>query len=143
MPLEKEILARSTPARAATLLALLLSSPAAAIEMSEVATAPAALRMSPRSVIDLDHDGALEFIITRDFELNIVDIYESTGDNAFDLVHSHEISGPGLVYSLPLDVGDSDEDNRSELFVSERIHNDFVIKLPFVAGKTLTKSTSV
>lgn len=91
----------------------------AAVDMNRIASAPAAKRcLSKHTGLDLDHDGRREFVIERKPEIEILEVYESTGNDTFELVHELILDSPfGAAAQRPLDAGDSDGDGLAEILV--------------------------
>ncbi|HKQ63317.1 MAG TPA: VCBS repeat-containing protein [Candidatus Polarisedimenticolaceae bacterium] len=75
--------------------------------------------------LDLDHDGAREFVMRRDSPPAFLEIFESTGNDSFASVHGLDLSDgdTGLPFAMPRDAGDSDRDGLNELVVHGRTFN--------------------
>lgn len=103
------------------LVAVLLCAAAAVpVELNQVATVPAFKRMlSPSSDLDLDHDGAREFVIEPSVFPAVLHFYESVGDDSFVLDHVLDLSDgdTGLTAAWPRAAGDADGDGLSDLVV--------------------------
>lgn len=130
----RKVLINREQGRVVLVLATFLSGVAvAAIDMNRVATVPAFFHILSRSSgIDLDDDGAREFIISiRDPQPNaqtrILKFYESTADNMFSLVHVLDLSSDTASFTSysPQDAGDPDQDGLSDLVLLGRRDNLF------------------
>jgi len=89
--------------------------------MQGVAIIPAPAGSHIVSAVDLDHDGRLEFVIrdvTTPFAHTPFRVYESSSDNAFDLVHVLDVENDDNDSYGLRGAGDFDSDGLSELVVS-------------------------
>ena len=109
--------------------------PGSPIQLNRIAvieTATSSILTKPQG-FDLDHDGKREFIIEWQEGVcwnAIFQIYESSADDTFTLVHGLNLDFGSCNSSYyPGDVGDADGDGLAELAVFGRTSNDYYVRL--------------